>query len=422
MRVNLKEVIENKNEAISTLENLHSEHGTNQLTDEAQTKWDEAKKVVNEAERIIARERFIEDKKKDESLRNEDDGEQKEVQKYSFREAIAYATNPTFLNSSKRGFYAEMNQEAEREAKNAGVTLQGGTGITIPTKVLNAVSTGANRDDLVPETFSDSFIDKLNERTVMVGMGAEMLDGLTGDLKFSRETNAPSFVWEGENDENLESTPNFDHVKLSPKRGGTFVDISNQLMKQTSGAVERRIQNQLINTVQRGLERTAIMQTNASAPQGIFDLASADLTGENGVVTDFYDLVVDLESEVAVSNADIGSLGYYTNAKVRGKLKKTRVDAGSGIHVFDDGMINSYPVGVSNLMPNDLTSGTGNDLSGIIYGNFNDLVFGMWGGLEILVDPYTQGTKGVTRLVLNVYSDVAVLRGDSFSFAKVDLT
>jgi len=77
--------------------------------------------------------------------------------------------------------------------------------------------------------------------------------------------------------------------------------------------------------------------------------------------------------------------------------------------------LNGYQVGVTNLVPSNLEKGTSDDLSAAIFGNFNDLVYGMWGGLEILNDPYTQARKGVTRLVLNMYADVAVLRAKSFA-------
>jgi hypothetical protein len=69
-----------------------------------------------------------------------------------------------------------------------------------------------------------------------------------------------------------------------------------------------------------------------------------------------------------------------------------------------------------------LTKGTASGVcSALIYGNFNDLKIGQWGGLDILVDEYTQATAGTVRVVANGYFDVLALRPQSFAAIK-DIT
>ena len=51
---------------------------------------------------------------------------------------------------------------------------------------------------------------------------------------------------------------------------------------------------------------------------------------------------------------------------------------------------------VSNNVPSNLTKGSGSNLSAVIYGNFADLLIGLHGTLEIIVDPYTDFAKGTT--------------------------
>ena len=38
-----------------------------------------------------------------------------------------------------------------------------------------------------------------------------------------------------------------------------------------------------------------------------------------------------------------------------------------------------------------------------------------WGGLNIMVDPYTFAEKGVIRIITNVYKDFKVLNGAGFA-------
>ena len=133
--------------------------------------------------------------------------------------------------------------------------------------------------------------------------------------------------------------------------------------------------------------------------------------------------IVQLEQAVAVANADEGSLGYLTNPKVRGKLKSSPLDAGSGRFLWDYSMpmeLNGYNAQVSTNVPSDLTKGTGTALSAVIFGNFNDLVIGQFGsGLDLLVDPYTSAKDNIVNVIANSEYDCLIKQPASFA-AMVD--
>ena len=57
----------------------------------------------------------------------------------------------------------------------------------------------------------------------------------------------------------------------------------------------------------------------------------------------------------------------------------------------------------------------------MIFGNFEDLYIGQWGGIDLVVDPYTLATSGEIRFVLNAYNDVLVAEPKSFAVIK-DIT
>ncbi len=50
--------------------------------------------------------------------------------------------------------------------------------------------------------------------------------------------------------------------------------------------------------------------------------------------------------------------------------------------------------------------------------NFNDLIIGEWGSLDISVDPYTNAAKGGTRIIGLYDVDVAVRHAESFAAIK----
>ena len=107
---------------------------------------------------------------------------------------------------------------------------------------------------------------------------------------------------------------------------------------------------------------------------------------------------MDLKKEVAVDNADVATCGFLTNSKVEAVLAKAKDSQGQyhlGPHGTELGrsQIAGRRFEVSNNVPSNLTKGSGTDLSAVIYGNFADLLIGMFDQLEILVDPYTDFAK-----------------------------
>ena len=53
-----------------------------------------------------------------------------------------------------------------------------------------------------------------------------------------------------------------------------------------------------------------------------------------------------------------------------------------------------------------------------VFGNFSDLLIGMFGGLDIVVDPYTSSSSGTVRIVALQSVDVAVRHAVSFCAAS----
>ena len=52
----------------------------------------------------------------------------------------------------------------------------------------------------------------------------------------------------------------------------------------------------------------------------------------------------------------------------------------------------------------------------MFFGNWADLIFGFWGGLDLLVDPYTLGRSGGVRIIVHQSCDVGVRHPVSFAY------
>ena len=77
---------------------------------------------------------------------------------------------------------------------------------------------------------------------------------------------------------------------------------------------------------------------------------------------------------------------------------------------------------ISNNVPSNLTKGSSSGVcSAAIYGNFSDLLIGLFGTLELLVDPYTQFQSGGVGIRALQGVDIAVRHAESFG-AIQDIT
>jgi HK97 family phage major capsid protein len=151
--------------------------------------------------------------------------------------------------------------------------------------------------------------------------------------------------------------------------------------------------------------------------------------GTNGLAP-AYSHIIDLESQVAQDNAAVGSLAYITNTKVRAKLKQLFTNATygeiplwSGGRSAGVGVLNSYPAFATNQVSSALTKGSASEIcSAIFFGNWKDLIIGLWSGFDLLVDPYTHSAKGALRITAFQSVDVGVKHAESFSVMLDALT
>ena len=132
-----------------------------------------------------------------------------------------------------------------------------------------------------------------------------------------------------------------------------------------------------------------------------------------------YEKLVQFETEVGNDNALKGSLAYVTNSKVNGFAKTAPQIAGYPLYLFNGGEGNGYPVAITNSIPSNGTKGshTDQDLCAMVFGNFNEVLVGGWGGLQFILDPYSEKAKGVIEISAHAYHDVLVRRPEAFCIA-----
>jgi HK97 family phage major capsid protein len=154
-------------------------------------------------------------------------------------------------------------------------------------------------------------------------------------------------------------------------------------------------------------------------------------TGAGAVLSNL-DLFEDMSYELAVDNALKGKLGYVFHPAIKRLLRKLKIANFSGdtegepllpaviwaSMTGDNAILQAigYPFRMTTQIPVDLVTGGSNNCTEVYFGNWEDLLIGMWGGMTILASNVA-GTAFATdqtwiRVIINV--DVAVRHEESF--------
>ena len=318
------------------------------------------------------------------------------------------------------GLEADVAQMGADEYRRLGLS---GSGVQVPLAALRAasgqnVTTPADGGNLA-ETMASRYVQSLRDNLPIARLGANILTNLVGTLPVITSQDITA-GWGAEGAEAPISKASYAKAVMSPKRNFANVATTRDLLRQTSFDVEADLIDKINYAHARIIEDAAINGAGGNAPTGILKTAGIGSVamGTNGAAISWAK-VVELESVVASLNALKGRLGYLTNAKVIGALKTTVCGSNTSRFILDalvSNMVNGYGIEMTNLVPANLTKGTATEkCSALIFGNWSDLYVGHWGGIDLIVDPYTGKRKGEIEICMNCYNDVLVAEPKSFA-------
>lgn len=351
--------------------------------------------------------------------------EEAHKRKFSITKFIREAAAQVAGEGKLSGLEAEVAEMGRKEYERLGLSQKG---FVIPTAALRAnagqnASTNADGGYAKVEQFP-TYIEALKERLVVAKLGAKVIGDLVGTVPFV-SAGAITSAWLAEGGEASVSKSTFSKATMTPHRNATIAAFSKDLLRQTSLDVEAIIMGLIADSHARLIEDACINGTGASnQPAGILvgitDAASGlvEMGTNGGAIT--WPKVVELETKINSNNANRGKLAYLTNAKVIGAMKTTEKATNTARFILDvDGKVNGYDFDFTGLVPSNLTKGTASQqCSAMIFGNFEDLYIGQWGGLDLVVDPLTRAEYGDVRVILNAWNDVKVVEPKSFAAIK----
>ena len=358
-------------------------------------------------------------------------GEERDVARFD----IGTALRSLIANKALTGVERELVEEGQKEARSAGISS--GSGLTLPRLLVRrggearaamsatgTTSVTLDQGGMTIATNKQGLLDDFYNASILRQNGATVLEGLVGNLDIPRLLKATDPAKKAENASADAANPTTSMLSLVPKRLPAYVDIGEQLLNQSSSAIETVIRRNLTAQLSAIQEKAFFHGGGTNEANGIAGTSGIGsvVGGTNGLAPTWTQ-IVSLESKVDQANALLGVPRYFINGKTKAQLKTTLKNSATGtdsnyiISDMNPGIFNGYSYAYTNAVSSTLTKGSASGTcSAIFFGNPADYWIGYWGGLtlEILRDS-SNAITGQYRLAAAVYYDGGVVRAQSFS-------
>ena len=378
---------------------LASVNGQN-LTPEAQTKFDAIKAEITALEGQEARAQLVEDWERRSLGQPVDKSRTALESRISLVDAIAAHAEQRSLS----GALAEFNAEQKRQGVQA-------KGVLIPASLFEqrAAQTTTTAAGIVPEDFrADQFVGLLRNSMVVRSLGARVLPNLRGDVVIPRQATTSSAQWLAEGDALTDSGMTFNNITLKPKHVGAITELSRQLLQQSDPSIESLVRDDFINVVSLAIDKALIHGDGVKEPEGLLTAA----TGVGNLATLNWANVLTVLQGLALKN--ITPNAWLTHPKVATVLRKTLREAGLPGYLLDNGQLAGVPVAVTN----QLAEKAGSPAKGrMICGDFSEMFVGTWGSVDVVTNMFAEGpfSRGAVQVRILTTCDMVPRREDAFT-------
>ena len=339
--------------------------------------------------------------------------------RYSFGKAIKEAAQGRLT-----GLEAEMNTEARNEFNASKINVSGG--FSVPSIVLRndkplsvdagthgspaaATATGFGGTIGVQDA---GLVAAFRPNDIATQLGARSLTNLTGDVVFQvQNAEIAAEKLQGTDGGMAVASATVDSVgftpkTLSPTRYSAYAKVTEQMLAQSADDMGAFIAADIRKAVEAKFNADIISSIETATIANFNDGASptADLKPFAAATMN----PLHLEEQLLKDDVDLANIRCLASATAFRKARTLSLDAGSGLLFAATPAERRSVIGYDTVISSGVTDG---DLFML---DNNQLVMGTWGGVNIMVDPYTDANNGVIRIIANVYKSFQTLQGQGF--------
>jgi len=330
-------------------------------------------------------------------LQSRGDNQANVQSRYSFGKALREAAQ-----GKLSGLEAEMNQEARSEFTDAKVNVAGG--INVPSFLTeNRAALAVDGTDNNATAFGGTigkadqgFAGFLHPNDIATQMGVRAVTGVSGNVVFQVGKNPPG-TSDSTNEGAAYAANNqaFKAVDMGPKRIAAHVQVTEQLLAQTSDDLGAFVAAEIRKAVDAKFNSTVVTAIkDAATHRGAGTLTAYNASTRNAL---------HLEEELMVDNVDNTNIRVLASPTAYRENRQLSLDAGSGLLFASSPADRQTILGYETVISSSVGSGEAFMMDA------TRAVQCRWGGLNLIIDPYTDADKGVVRIIANVYRQFACL-------------
>jgi HK97 family phage major capsid protein len=247
-------------------------------------------------------------------------------------------------------------------------------------------------------------------------LGMQTISGLEGMVTWPRHVAACQPYFVPETFLLVVTNPLLDQLAASPHRVGVTGAVSKQLLLQNAIDAQNWMRDDQLKTHAVLVDQVSLLGTGANnQPIGIANTPGIGAVNFAGPVT--YLNVINFKTQLALGNAAVADMAYVTTPMVEQKWRTTpKVGTTFPVFIWEDGSwgdetADGRVIGLRATATNQIT------LDRVLFGNFADAKKLFWGGLDVVVNPYSRSKEAVIEVTTNSWMDIMVDHQQSFAFS-----
>lgn len=297
--------------------------------------------------------------------------------------------------------------EVVTELRNAG----GYQGIPVPFAALETRAGETVAADVPNPKTIRPIIDRIFPNSVAERLGIQRINITSGELAFPVATAGAVFGWQTTELGNVGAASEYETTErsLNPDHtGGAQMVISRKALKQAGEGLESAIRRDLNAAIAAELDRVVINGTGAAGqPLGIIPGAAtygitSTPVGATATWAAFRAQIVAFMEANAITSASQVNLGF--DPAIWAELDDALI-TGTAVSEWDRLTKHVGTPAISNIIPDETAIMTAT-VQGIAPG-----YLGLYGGIDLIRDPYTKAASGQLVLTGLVTADFTVPRG-----------
>jgi HK97 family phage major capsid protein len=258
-----------------------------------------------------------------------------------------------------------------------------------------------------------SFIDLLRNTSVALRMGVQRLSGLVGNVTIPKMTAGNTAYWlADETTQITESQPTLGQLALAPKNVAALTELSHQLMQQSTPDAETLVLTSIARDIGLAVDVGVLRGAGSGGePTGIATTGSIGAFTGTSLASPG---ILNAQADVATANALYPGCGYVTTPTVAALLmdRPNVTSATDGTPLWQGGMGEGTMRGYPALSSAQMSAGTA------LFGWWPSVILAEWGVLELMVNPYSDFTRGLSAVRGWYTCDVGVRYAGAWSYSS----